>query len=457
MRICGLAVSNSKSHILFADDDEDILFAGALLLRQEGYRVSTLQDPEKIPETLKELKPDLLLLDMNFRGTVHSGNEGLYWLRQVLKLSDIPVVMVTAYGDIELAVQAIQDGAAHFVTKPWQNSKLIETVELCLKKNRKSRLTEPKPQAQTGMEQLMGNSQPMQVIRETIRKIAPTDASVLILGENGTGKEVVARLLHSLSPRAKHPFVTVDMGAIPETLFESELFGHKKGAFTDAREDKKGKFELAQGGTLFMDEIGNLPLSLQSKLLVALQNREVRPLGSTEVIKLDIRLISASNAPLPELAAEKKFRQDLLYRLNTVNLTLPPLRERSGDLELLAGFFLREYAAKYARNIHSLSPGALRKMNRHSWPGNVRELQHVIERAVILCEHTELTEVDLDLDAGQSVNQRMESSNQSTLEDMEKRLIENALQKHRGNISGVAQELGLSRAALYRRLSKYKL
>lgn len=446
--------SMPSAHILFADDDEDILFSGALALRQAGYKVSTLQDPEQLLASIKKLNPDLILLDMNFRSSIQNGNEGMYWLRQVKKSNTIPVVMLTAYGEIDLAVQAMKQGASDFLTKPWENSVLHETIANALAKRQKVIPTEQ--EKLTGINALIGGSESMEVLKQTMRKIAPTDASVLIIGENGTGKDLVARAIHQLSKRSKGELVTVDLGAIPEGLFESTFFGHKKGAFTDAREDFAGRFVQANKGTLFMDELGNIPLHLQAKLLVALQNREVQALGDTKTQEVDIRLISATNAPIDRLVAEQKFRQDFLYRLNTVTLRLAPLRERMDDLPLLAEHFLNQFIERYQKLGKFLGKNALAKLMKHAWPGNVRELQHVLERAVILSEQDEISAYDIEVETA-NLSTGGSSVHTGTLEEMEKGSIEKALQKHQGNISAVANELGLSRAALYRRLSKYNL
>ena len=448
-------MTRRNAHILFVDDDLDVLFSGALLLRENGYRVSTLNDPEFLPGELKKELPDLVLLDMNFRSEVYSGNEGLYWMRQLLKKWELPVIMITPYGEIELAVQAIKEGAADFLTKPWQNEKLLETVSRNIRRTVRNRNGQKETERSVN-DPLIGQSEALLRLKETVHKIAATDASVMLTGENGTGKEVVARTIHQNSKRADKPFVAVDLGAIPESLFESEMFGHKKGAFTDAREDHTGKFEQAHGGTLFLDELGNLPLPQQAKMLVAIQSRQIRPLGATQSVDLDIRIISATNSDLHRMVEEKSFRQDLLYRLNTVRIHLEPLRNRGVDIRVLAEHFLSQYCQKYEKEELALSTQAMKALESYSWPGNVRELQHVLERAVILSEGPEIVPADLSLDAP-SDRQTPESEEGTTLESMEKQAIQKALEHHQGNISLVAQELGLSRAALYRRLSKYNL
>ncbi len=451
-----------KGTILIVDDEEDILIALSMLLKRHFARVFTETNPQHLPRLLGQYEPDVLLLDMNFRRGETTGEEGLQWLRKSLELRPgIQVIMITAYGEVEKAVQALKTGATDFVEKPWRNEKLLATVQAAFKlgqsrqevqqlQTRQRALT---AQLDAGVGDIIGNSAAMLEVYNTIEKVAATDANVLILGENGTGKELVARAIHRRSPRQAQAFVNVDLGAIPESLFESELFGHKKGAFTDAREDRAGRFEAAQDGSLFLDEIGNLSFPMQAKLLAALQNREITRVGSNRPVPVDIRLICATNMPLYEMVREKSFRQDLLYRINTVEIHLPPLRARDGDIALLADHFLKQYARKYQKNDLELHPAALQKLEQYSWPGNIRELRHAIERAVILSEQNILTPGDFPLHlespalahAGETLN----------LDEMEKMLVREALKKHQGNISRAAEELGLTRAALYRRLEKH--
>lgn len=438
--------------ILIIDDDHDVLTAARLLLKQHYETVRTEADPRQIPSLLKSEKFDVILLDMNFTQDAGSGREGFHWLSEIRKINPAQtVVLITAYGGVEMAVQAMKQGAADFVLKPWQNDKLLETVAASMK----SRNVEGESKKRTSYFDMIGSSPAMQSVFLTIEKIAPTDANVLILGENGTGKELVARAIHQVSRRANGPFINVDVGALSETIFESELFGYTKGAFTDAKEDRAGRFELAHGGTIFLDEIGNLPFAFQHKFLSVLQNREVMRLGSHTPRKIDVRLISATNMPLREMVEKKQFRQDLLYRMNTVELHLPPLRARRDDISLLANHFLKTYAQKYEKNFSPLSADVLKKLNEYAWPGNVRELQHVVERAVIMNDSGEFAPQDFLLNG----NSQGEMTEEGTLnlEETERTLIRKAISKSGGNLSHAAKELGLTRASLYRRLEKYGL
>ena len=453
--------------ILIVDDEEDILFSLRMFLKQHFERVFTEENPQHLPRLLKQYEPDVLLLDMNFRKGDTSGEEGLQWLQKAVETRPgVQVIMITAYGEVEKAVRALKTGAADFVEKPWRNEKLLATVHAAFNlsrsrqevqqlQTRQRALTEQLGQGGSG--DIVGQSPAVVEVFKTIDKVAGTDANILILGENGTGKELVARAIHKASGRRDQAFINVDLGAIPESLFESELFGHKKGAFTDAREDRAGRFEAAEGGTLFLDEIGNLSLPMQAKLLAALQNREIIRVGSNKAIPVDIRLICATNMPLYEMVREKTFRQDLLYRINTVELNLPSLRAREGDVVLLAEHFLRQYAKKYQKGELELHPSARQKLEQYPWPGNIRELRHAIERAVILSEKNILTPGDFLLhpDFHQSPDFRTDET--LNLEEMEKKLIQRAMTKHQGNISKAADELGLTRAALYRRLEKHGL
>jgi DNA-binding NtrC family response regulator len=450
--------------ILVVDDDEDILTTARILLKRQGWDVLTERGPRNLAGLLAERSFDVILLDMNFTRNQGGGEEGFAWLGKIRELDrSAVVILITAYGDVEMAVRAMKEGAVDFVMKPWQNEKLIATVSAAMELRRSHLEVE---RLRSGQETLsadlgrqfgefIGESKPMARVFETIRKVAATDANVLILGENGTGKELAARELHRLSPRAGSVFVAVDMGALTSTLFESELFGHVKGAYTDARSDRAGRFEIASGGTLFLDEIGNLPLELQSKLMGVLQNREVTRLGSNVTRPVDIRLVSASNVPLRDLVAASKFREDLLYRINTVEIGLPPLRDRAEDIPLLAQHFLGLYSSKYRKPVRRLGAGTLKKLERYHWPGNVRELQHAVERAVILSESATLEPVDFYFDpAEQSESITLRDFK---LDDVERNVILKAITKHRGNISQAAKELGLTRAALYRRLGKHGL
>jgi len=378
-------MSLKNTSVLVIDDDQDVLIAVRLLLKTEVKKVVTEKNPENLPALLRENNFDLVLLDMNFKSSINTGNEGIYWLKRIKELnSAVSVIMITAYGDIDLAVRSLKEGAADFILKPWHNERLISNIEDIIKKTKRSVNGTTKDNAESliGTE-LLAESEAMKNIFFKIEKIAPTDANILILGENGTGKDLTAKAIHQKSLRAKEPYIKVDVGALTETLFESELFGHKKGSFTDAREDRIGRIEAANGGTLFLDEIGNISLQQQAKLLSVLQNRQVIRLGTNQPIPVDIRLICATNMPLQELANENRFRKDLIYRINTVEITLPPLRTRKEDIILLAKHFAKQYAAKYRKPAIELDKSALEKLMKYPFPGNVRELQYTMERAII--------------------------------------------------------------------------
>ena len=453
------------SKLLIVDDNEDVLLAARLLLKPHAAFIVTEKDPARIPLLLQNDAFDVIFLDMNFTRDMTSGQEGFHWLREILRSDpQAVVILITAYGDVDTAVRAVKEGATDFILKPWQNEKVLATffsalklresqVELQRIKNRQKYLNE-KPES--GFSEIVGSSETMKQVFTTIVKVAATEANVLILGENGTGKELVARALHRKSKRSDEVFVSVDIGSIAPTLFESELFGHVKGAFTDAREDRPGRFEIASGGTLFLDEIGNLPMELQAKLLSAIQNRTITRVGSNYPIVIDIRLICATNRPIHDLAAENKFRQDLLYRINTVEIHLPPLRERSGDIPLIVEHFFSIYKNKYGKPGLVLGQGAVDKLEGYSWPGNVRELQHLIERSIILCDGVEVKPADLFVNTPQA---RISEEHVDTynLEEIEKNFIQKALRKCGGNISHAAKELGLTRTALYRRMEKFGL
>lgn len=452
--------------ILIVDDDADVLHAARLLLKKHANFVHTEKRPQQIPMLLKNDNYDIILLDMNFTRDVSSGREGFFWLDKILEIDpSAVVVLITAFGDVEMAVRAIKEGATDFVLKPWQNEKLLATLASA-SKLRESRaeanqLRSRNRQLSADMDQryqdFVGSSTAMQKVFATIDKVARTDANVLILGENGTGKELVARAVHRQSRRRGEVFVSVDMGAIADTLFESELFGHVRGAFTDAKEDRAGRFEVASGGSLFLDEIGNVSLPLQAKLLTAIQRREVTRVGSNKARSIDVRLICATNMPIYDMVRENTFRQDLLYRINTVEIHLPPLRDRLEDIPLLADHFLRMYSKKYHKPIKGTSAAALKKMEKYHWPGNVRELQHMVERAIIMTESSVLQPEDFFFAA---IHQSEEDGlifDSFNLEEVEKLVIRKAIDKHSGNISKAAEELGLTRASLYRRLEKYGL
>ena len=448
-----------NASILIVDDDTDVLTAVRLLLKTEARDVVTEKNPENLRWHLSKENFDVILLDMNFTSSINTGNEGLFWLKEIRKVKpDTSVVMITAYGDIDLAIRSLKEGAADFVVKPWHNEKLISTIKAILKQ--KGSKTNPQPTFSTDSiigKELLGESEAMQQIFHKIEKIAPTDANILILGENGTGKDLIAKAIHQQSLRPDKPFVKVDVGALTETLFESELFGHKKGAFTDAREDRTGRFEAAQNGTLFMDEIGNIPLHLQAKLLSVLQNRQVMRLGSNEPMPIDIRLICATNVPLTELANENRFRKDLIYRINTVEIMVPPLRKRGTDIILLAKYFGKLYSNKYMKPAPEFDVKAMEKLMNHHYPGNVRELQYIIERAVIMADDSLLQPHDLIFSPIESLSAPDTEPAEMKLSSVEKNTILKVIEKHNGNITKAAKELGLTRTALYRRLSKYDI
>jgi two-component system, NtrC family, response regulator HydG len=449
-----------KANILVIDDDVDVLTAVRLLLKTEVQQVVTEKNPENIPSLVTSRPFDLVLLDMNFNASINTGNEGLYWLRRIKEMKPgISVIMITAYGDIDLAVRSLKEGASDFIVKPWHNEKLVSTIADILKKkaNHTSPANNSLP-AKNSYPDLLGNSDVMLDILSKIEKIAPTDANILILGENGTGKDLIAKAIHEKSLRRKQPFVKVDIGALTETLFESELFGHKKGAFTDAKDERMGRFEAANGGTLFLDEIGNISLQQQAKLLSALQNRQITRLGSNQVIPVDIRLICATNLPMNELANENRFRKDLVYRINTVEIIVPPLRKRKEDIRLLIDHFVKMYSTKYLKTNTRFSDAALKKLEQYHFPGNVRELQYIIERVIIMSDGNELTPDDVIFSPIESVNQNASSeSDETKLSNIEKNTILRVIEKNNGNITKAAKELGITRTALYRRLGKYEI
>jgi two-component system response regulator HydG len=454
--------TQQPAKILMIDDDEDVLLAAKMLLKKQNYQVIIEKNPNKIPFLLNNDTYDVILLDMNFSKDITSGKEGFYWLEKILeKDPQAVVILITAFGDVEMAVKALKQGATDFILKPWQNEKLIATISTAIRLRQSYNEVDKLRKAKEMLEEqiskpfgeIIGQSAAIREVFTLIDKVARTDANVLILGENGTGKELIARAIHQRSLRHNNSFVAVDMGAITETLFESELFGHKKGAFTDAREDRPGRFELAHGGTLFLDEIGNLSLNLQSKLLSALQSRQITRVGSNQPIPVDIRLICATNMPLYEMVKQGTFRQDLLYRINTVEIHVPPLSDRIEDIPLLAEHYLKVYARRYHKPVTGITPGAMEKLKRYAWPGNIRELQHAIERAVIMTDSDMLQETDFLF--GRPVSTA--STETLNLDEVEKAAIVKALNLHNGNISKAAAELGLTRASLYRRMEKYGL
>jgi DNA-binding NtrC family response regulator len=450
------------SKLLIVDDDRDILETARMFLKQEFSQVMIEQNPERIPFLLNTNEFDVILLDMNFKNGVNDGEEGFHWLKEILKIdSQAVVVLITAYGEVDLAVKAMKHGATDFVLKPWKNQKLLGTIlsALQLRKSRKEienlKVTQEKLSDSLDYQytDFIGQSPAIQRVHELIDRVATTDADVLILGENGTGKELVARAIHRRSLRRDNVFISVDLGAITETLFESELFGHVKGAFTDARQDKPGRFELASGGTIFLDEIGNLSMALQAKILTVLQNRKIQRVGSTREVQVDFRLICATNMPLNDMVFEKKFRQDLLYRINTVEIRVPALRERSEDIPLLVDHYLSLYGKKYKRPGMKIDKAVLQKMKKYSWPGNIRELQHAVERAVILNEEKNIQSAELVLNA--MTSKPKQETTPRTLDDMEKLFILQSLDENEGNVSQTAIALGMTRTALYRRMKKH--
>lgn len=458
--------STKSGNILIIDDNQDLLNAAKIFLKRHFSRVDIESNPELIPSLLSNDHYDVILLDMNFTRDVSTGQEGYYWLNKILEIDPSAiVVLITAYGDVNTAVKAIKQGATDFVLKPWENDQLLATMHSALKlkqvnddySNLKSQQKQLYADIDRQFKDIIGKSAPMQKVFDTIKRVARTDANVLITGENGTGKELIARAIHRNSYRDEEAFVTVDLGAVTDTLFESELFGHKKGAFTDAKEDRAGRFEVANKGTLFLDEIGNIKPPQQAKLLTALQNRKITRVGSNRQVEVDIRLISATNMPINEMIQNGDFRQDLLYRINTIEIKLPALRERIEDIPLLVEHYINYYSKKYNKEIHKASDAVISRMQKYDWPGNIRELQHSIERAIIMSSQSILQPEDFffvtqqkeDIKAGKL---NLEDMN---IEEVEKLLIRKALDKNFGNITQAAQELGLTRSSLYRRLEKY--
>ncbi len=458
-------MSEKIGKILAIDDNEDILFALKLLLKNHVELIQTETNPEKIPEFLHNENYDVILLDMNFTKDAISGQEGFDCLAKITGIDpDAVVVFITAYGDAEKAVKAIKLGATDFVLKPWQNEKLLATISSAIKLRRsKSEATDLKKKQKAisaiqdqPFHEFIGNSPEMQQVFTTIKKVARTDANILILGENGAGKELVARALHRNSLRKDEVFMSVDLGSIAETLFESELFGHMKGSFTDAKKDKPGRFEIASGGTLFLDEIGNLSLPMQAKLLNVLERREITRVGANKSNKIDVRLICATNNNIHTMVQDESFRQDLIYRINTVEIHLPPLRERVSDIPLLADHFLGIYSKKYRKKIKGINADAMKKMSQYQWPGNVRELQHALERAVIMSDSDILESDDFLLTTRSEKVAEIEIDTYN-LDEIEKNIIVKVLKQNQGNVTQAATILGLTRTSLYRRMEKYGL
>jgi DNA-binding NtrC family response regulator len=449
--------------ILVIDDDQDILLTTKVVLKRNFGIIETETDPDRVLPGIIKGKYDVILLDMNFRVGATSGKEGIELLKKIIKADpDVLVIMITAYGDIDLAVEAMKNGAMDFIVKPWDNKKLLATVSNAVRLSESKKEIDSLREKQKDLieeidhqySEIIGRSDAMNKVFETIRKVAATDANILILGENGTGKELVARAIHRSSARASQIFVSVDLGAIPESLFESELFGHIKGAFTDAKESRTGRLKVASGGTLFLDEIGNLPMSMQAKLLSVIENRRVTPVGSNESQPIDVRLICATNMPVSEMVAQKKFREDLLYRVNTVEMSIPPLRERTGDIPLLADYFKDIYARKYNKGKIKILPESHKKLARYYWPGNVRELQHIIERTIILSESDILRPDDFLVER---TGIRANISEIMNMEEVEKQTILNSLERNGRNMTRTSEELGMARTTLYRKMKKYDI
>ncbi|MBI9053534.1 MAG: sigma-54-dependent Fis family transcriptional regulator [Bacteroidales bacterium] len=453
----------SEGKIIIIDDNQSVLNSLKLFLKYKFQEVATISNPNQIISELSKSSFDLILLDMNFSAGINTGNEGIYWLREIKnKNPDIPIIMITAYGDSELAVKAIKSGAFDFIEKPWNNQKLLATLnaafELRKSKLKVKHLEEQKKEITLNTSKgvsLIYKSPEMEKIMSTIKKVAKTDANVLILGENGTGKELIAQKIHELSARKDEIFMNVDMASLNENLFESELFGYKKGAFTDAKEDRTGKFETANGGTLFLDEIGNLSYLMQAKLLTTLQNRTISKLGSTEKVPIDVRLVSATNKDLDRCVEENLFREDLLYRINTVKITIPPLRDRKDDIVPLLNFYLESFANRYNKIGVKINNKAIDKMISYHWPGNIRELKHTVEKAIILCENNTLTSDDFIFD--KTSNNDSKLNKPLSLEEGERIIIQNALNRNNWNISETAKELNVGRQTLYRKIEKYDI
>ena len=453
-----------KGTLLIVDDNKSVISALEMMLQYEVEKLITISSPKRIHEILEQNEIDIVLLDMNFQAGINSGNEGFFWMKEILKHdNNISVVMITAYGDVELAVKALREGAIDFILKPWDNDKLLATINAAwkLRTSRKEALLLKndnqflKKEIKRGEEKIVLGASPTMInVMNIVRKVAGTDANVLITGENGTGKELVAREIHNLSKRSSELMVGVDMGSLTETLFESEMFGHIKGAFTDAKDDRSGKFEIAHKGTLFLDEIGNLSLQSQAKLLSALQNRYIVRVGSNRQIPVNIRLICATNCVLPLRVSEGLFREDLLYRINTIQIEVPPLRDRVDDIPVLAYHFLRVYCEKYNKPAKKINTQALEKLANYHWPGNIRELQHSIEKAVILSDSSVLGHSDFVFNV---LSKDVSDNNSMTLEEMEKKLISESIRKHDNNLSIVASKLGITRQTLYNKLKKYDL
>lgn len=453
-----------QENLLIVDDNQDVLDSLSLFIEKEFNKVIYLSNPNLIPENLKKYNIDLVLLDMNYTAGVNNGNEGIFWLREISDYDkDIVVIPITAYGEVNIAVKALKEGAFDFVLKPWDNDKLISTLKAAKKlrqtkkevKSLKIKNDILEKESNKNFSGIVGKSKKIKEVLELITKISKTDTNVLILGENGTGKEVIAKEIYRNSTRKNQLFVPVDLGSLNESLFESELFGYEKGAFTDAKESKTGRFEAANGGTIFLDEIGNIPLNLQAKLLSVIQNKEIYKLGSSKAIPIDVRIICATNKNLEKLVDEGLFREDLYYRINTIVIDLPPLRERKDDIELLAEKFIQKFASEYKKGKFQLNQSAIDKLKNHNWPGNIRELRHTIEKAIILAENNVLTNDDFIFRKSEIRTNFTNETKAMTLEEIEKMAIISALNKHNGNLSEAAKELAISRQTIYNKMNKY--
>ncbi|NOQ24708.1 MAG: response regulator [Bacteroidales bacterium] len=451
-----------KGNLLIVDDNQDVLDALSLFIENEFEKVYYLRNPNLILENLKKNKIDIVLLDMNYSAGINSGNEGIFWMREILKFdTDIVIIPITAYGEVEIAVNALKAGAFDFVLKPWDNDKLLSTLKAAFKlRKSKQEVNELKVKNDILIEEsnkkypeLIGSSEAINKIHKLIDKVSVTNANILVLGENGTGKELVAREIYKKSNRKNEVFIPVDLGSLSESLFESELFGHEKGAFTDAKEKKIGRFEAANNGTIFLDEIANIPLSLQAKLLSVIQNKEVYKVGSAKPTSIDVRLICATNKNLEEMVNEGLFREDLFYRINTIVIDLPPLRERDNDVCILSKFFVKKYADNYNKKNLQINQRALNKLKIHNWPGNIRELEHTIEKAVILSENNILNEEDFSFRKSES--NLFDRNRALTLEEIEKDVIISVLEKHKGNLSEASKELAISRQTMYNKMNKF--
>lgn len=455
-------MTKKKGTVLIIDDDEDVLITGKMILRSHYETIITETSPKAFASVITKSNPDVIILDMNYKTGATSGNEGLFFLREIKKLdSSIKVLMNTAYGDIQLAVECMKEGALDFIVKPWEKEKLITTVANAFKLREAERKVSQLESAQKlfvsdaekDLGEMIGQSDAIKEVFSVIKKVAATDANILITGENGTGKELVARAIHKHSKRSDKPFIKADLGSLTESLFESELFGYKKGAFTDAKENRDGRFTIADEGTLFLDEIGNITSSQQSKLLTVLQNRQVLPIGDHKPIDIDIRLVSATNKFIGEAVDKGEFREDLLYRINTIEIELPPLRDRKGDIRLLSNHFIAQYAQKYEKYIEEIGGTVVTKLEAYDWPGNIRELQHAIERAVIMSSSSKLVIDDFALNQKKTIK----STGSLKVEDLELNAIKQAIEKHKGNLSKAAKEMGIGRSTLYRKMEKFGL